>query len=88
MLRWASILVGGRRSQVRIRNLSATGAMIDGFDGEGRDIDVQIELLEDQLVPATIRWTRDGKAGLQFAQQFDMERLNAPRPSRILRRRA
>ena len=87
MLRWASIMVGGRRSQVRIRNLSATGAMIDGFDGEGGDIDVQIELLEDQLVPATIRWTRDGKAGLQFAQQFDMERLNAPKPSRILRRR-
>nr|WP_245942031.1 EAL domain-containing protein [Sphingomonas gilva] len=87
MLRWASILIGGRRAQVRIRNLSATGAMIDGFDAAaGRDVDVQIELLEDQLVPAKIRWAKDGKAGLQFVEQFDMERLNAAKPSRILRK--
>ncbi|WBH16162.1 EAL domain-containing protein [Sphingomonas radiodurans] len=80
MLRSARIEMGDEAGEVRIRNISATGAMIDGveFPDEAIGVDVQIELLENQLFPATIRWAADGRAGLEFAQNFNLERLNQP----------
>ena len=80
MLRTARIQSGDVVGEVRIRNISATGAMIDGIDveeGTG-DLDVLIELLEDQMFPARLRWAADGKAGLEFAETFNMERLASP----------
>jgi hypothetical protein len=40
-----------------------------------------IELLEEQMFPAKIRWAAEGKAGVEFAQHFNMERLNSQTPS-------
>ncbi len=80
MLRTAKIQSGEVVGEVRIRNLSTTGAMIDGIDvdaGTG-EIEVLIELLEDQMFPATLRWAAEGKAGLEFAENFNMERLTCP----------
>ena len=82
MLRSARLAVGGAEGDVRIRNISATGAMIDGVeidgtvDESGEGLDVLIELLEDQMFAARIRWARDGRAGLEFAEHFNLERLN------------
>ena len=77
MLRTARIQSGDVVGEVRIRNISATGAMIDGIDVEDGtgELDVLIELLEDQMFPARLRWAADGKAGLEFAETFNMERL-------------
>jgi diguanylate cyclase (GGDEF)-like protein len=88
VLRSARLEIGEETGEVRIRNISATGAMIDGvyFPPQAIGVDVQIELLEDQLFPATIRWADDGRAGLQFVQRFDMDRLNAPAQRPGLRR--
>ena len=85
MLRTARIQSGDVVGEVRIRNISATGVMIEGIDVEDGtgDLDVLIELLEDQMFPATLRWAADGKAGLEFAETFNMERLaTAPVPLR------
>ena len=85
MLRTARIQSGDVVGEVRIRNISATGAMIDGIDVEDGtgELDVLIELLEDQMFPARLRWAADGKAGLEFAETFNMERLaTAPAPMR------
>ena len=51
--------------------------MIDGIEisGDGNDLDIMIELLEVQMFPAKLRWAADGKAGLDFIQTFNMERL-------------
>ena len=77
MLRTARIQSGAVVGEVRIRNISSTGAMIDGIDVEDGtgELDVLIELLEDQMFPAKLRWAADGKAGLEFAETFNMERL-------------
>lgn len=93
MLRTARITTEGAEGEVRIRNMSATGAMIDGIeiDGEAGGIDILIELLEDQMFPAKLRWAADGKAGIEFAQNFNMERLNqstAPAAAATIRRSA
>ena len=81
MLRTARVAIGGAEGDVRIRNISSTGVMIDGleFDGAGEEgvagLDVLIELLEDQMFAARVRWARDGRAGLEFAETFNLERL-------------
>jgi diguanylate cyclase (GGDEF)-like protein len=90
MLRTAMIDVGDAQGEVRIRNISSTGALIDGieFPRDPSGIDVLIELLEGQMFPATIRWAENGKAGLEFAENFNLERLNQPSPARQLQRKA
>jgi diguanylate cyclase (GGDEF)-like protein len=78
LLRSARMEIGPDAGEVRLRNISATGAMIDGVDlPEGLvGVDCLIELLEDELFTATIRWSDDGRAGLEFAESFNLERLN------------
>ena len=85
-LRSARMEIAGERGEVRLRNISATGAMIDGLDvpPEAVGIDCLIEIIEDQLFNATVRWAEGGKAGLEFARPFDLDRLGgaATRPPR------
>jgi diguanylate cyclase (GGDEF)-like protein len=87
MLRSARITIGGTEGDVRIRDISATGAMIDGIaiDGNAAGLDVQIELLENQMFSARIAWAAGGRAGLEFAEGFNLDRLNQ-QPGRIMRR--
>jgi hypothetical protein len=89
MLRSATLDLGNAHGEVRIRNISSTGAMIDGieFPNNPAGIDIQIELLEGQMFAGTLRWAKDGKAGIEFAQNFNLERLNQP-ASRSIRRSA
>ncbi len=86
MLRQVRFEIGGERLAVRIRNLSATGAMIDGI-GLGRHprgAPVRIELLDGQLFDGRLEWAKDGRAGVSFADRFDLDRLNASRaPPRL-----
>jgi len=88
MLRTAQLDLGAAQGEVRIRNISSTGAMVDGieFPTEHVGVDVMIELLEGQMFPATVRWAKDGRAGLEFNEYFNLERLNAAAPARGLRK--
>ena len=87
VLRSARLEVGGDTGEVRIRNLSATGVMIDGVDfpEEAVGAEVRIELVEEEMFPAVIRWVDEGRAGLEFTRHFDMERLSPAQP-RTLRK--
>ena len=90
MIRNARIAAGNVEGDIRIRNMSATGAMIEGIDAdEAIGLEILIELLEDQMFPAKIKWAGDGKAGLEFAQHFNMERLSpTPAASAALSKRS
>jgi diguanylate cyclase (GGDEF)-like protein len=87
MLRSATIEVGQTRRTVRIRNISTTGVMIEGARLAG-DAEVLVELLPGEMFRAKVRWVDGVHAGLQFARQFNVERLNATQPARALRRSA
>ncbi|PAX08763.1 putative bifunctional diguanylate cyclase/phosphodiesterase [Sphingomonas lenta] len=84
MLRRARLDIRGDSLIVRIRNLSATGAMIDGADlsAHPAGTPVLIELVDDQMFAGHLRWAVDGRAGVQFADSFSLERLSvgAARP--------
>lgn len=79
LFRTAMREVAGERGEVRIRNISATGAMIDGieFGRDPQSVTLSIELLEGDLMPARVRWAKDGRAGIEFAERFDITRLNS-----------
>ena len=89
MLRSARLQVGGSEGSVRIRDISPTGAMIDGLDigGDAVGLDVLIELVDDQMLEAQIRWAENGRAGLRFAESIDLDRLQ-PAPLHRPRRAA
>ncbi|MEH3157557.1 MAG: EAL domain-containing protein [Sphingomonas taxi] len=87
MLRSARIAIGRSQGDVRIRNISATGALIDGIaiDGKAVGLDVLIELVEDEMVAARVAWADDGKAGLEFAETINLDRLYPPQSGRAAR---
>ncbi len=87
MLRWATLDVDGARGEVRIRNMSPTGAMIDGIElpGDAIGMQIRIELTEGWYVPATLRWAKEGRAGIEFDRPVNMDRLAAAKPKPIRR---
>jgi diguanylate cyclase (GGDEF)-like protein len=88
MLRSARLAIGEHTGDVRIRDISSTGAMIDGIaiDGNAIGFDVLIELLEDRMFKARVAWAGDGKAGLEFDEHFNLDRLNQTPAARGFRR--
>jgi diguanylate cyclase (GGDEF)-like protein/PAS domain S-box-containing protein len=90
MLRSATLDLGNARGEVRIRNISSTGVLIDGieFPGDPNGVDVLIELLEGQMFAGILRWARDGRAGIELNKPFNLDRLNQPAQRPALRRRA
>ncbi|WP_294192838.1 EAL domain-containing protein [uncultured Sphingomonas sp.] len=77
VLRAARATMAGETAEVRIRDVSTGGVLIDGVDlpPESIGFEMTIELIDGQFVPATIRWIDDGRAGLQFAYPLDIDQL-------------
>jgi hypothetical protein len=61
--------------------------MIDGieFPSDAGGTEVRIELTEGRLVPATLRWAADGKAGIEFDRPVNLDQLNTPKPKTLRR---
>ena len=80
VLRTARVAIGGESGEVRIRNISASGAMIDGIDvdGQATGLELTIELDEGYHVPARVRWALDGRAGIEFIESVNLDRLGPP----------
>ncbi|MGE2782670.1 hypothetical protein ACQHL9_23465, partial [Escherichia coli] len=55
------------------------------IDGNPDGVEMQIELVEDQMFGARIRWARAGKAGIEFHEAFNLERLNQGHSARLRR---
>ena len=53
--------------------------------GEAIGVDLLIELIDDEMFPAKLRWAKNGKAGIEFARNFNLERLSQAPPRSIRR---
>jgi hypothetical protein len=62
----------------RIRNISATGALIEGLWNVPPGTLFAIELGENQFVNATSRWSKDDRTGVEFASAVDLSSLRHP----------
>jgi len=89
LLRSAQLRVGGKVDQARIRDISSSGLMIDGFQLPlVPGVEVAIDISDGPTVAGIVRWVGDGRAGLQLTAPLDLAALSAkPRPS-VLRRHA
>ncbi len=65
----------------RIRNISPGGLMAEVFARFEVGDEVRIELRNGQMLAGTVRWTRDGGLGLEFAERVKdiRELLSEPR---------
>lgn len=84
LLRSANVDIDGIRNKALIRNISGTGAMVEGLGNIEAGTDILIEILEGQMFKSTVRWSDKERIGIEFARNFDLERLNET-PVRIVR---
>ena len=77
LIRKARMEVNESKSTVRLRNVSATGALIDEVDFSEQMIGVTIliEVLENELMRAKVRWVGDHRAGVEFEEQISFNSL-------------
>lgn len=80
MLRTVGVHHDGHVYTGRIRNISATGALIEGLWNVPEGTLFAIELGDNHVVNATARWSRDDRMGVEFAAAVDMARLRGPSP--------
>jgi hypothetical protein len=78
---WSGELVhGSHRWQVRLRNISATGALVD-FPGQLRlGSEVLLDLGNAGQVTASVSWVMGDQLGLHFDEPFEMIRLSQAQP--------
>ena len=76
IIRRGALAAGGVSSPVRLRNVSAGGAMVES----DRELEVgeivELDLGDGLRVPATVRWAHDARLGLQFSDAFDLGNLS------------
>ncbi|MBB6124188.1 EAL domain-containing protein [Sphingobium subterraneum] len=78
MLRTVSIAHAGQQYVGRVRNISASGAMIEGLWNVPEGTTFTIELADGLTVDATTRWSTQDRMGVVFADDIDLRLLNAP----------
>ncbi len=65
---------------VRLRNISASGALIDAQFDFPEGTELMLDLGKSGQYFATVGWARSGQAGLVFKQPFDLSVLSAAKP--------
>jgi len=65
---------------VRLRNISAEGAMLEGSLGLRPDTEVVLELAGAAAAPGRVRWCRAKQIGIRFDHPFDLTSLAPTRP--------
>ena len=94
MLRKIVLDHGGQNYQGTIRNISATGAMVEGLWNVPPGTIFRIMLSEGQTVTATARWCQEDRMGVEFASQLALDEsgrisiLAPPGPQRPALQRA
>lgn len=75
LIRKGKLKVSGKGHEVRLRNISAAGAMLECAGAFDAGAEVELDLGGGLLLPAEIRWAQDGRIGLRFAAEFELHKL-------------
>lgn len=68
LLRRVVVVHNGNRLNATLRNISESGAMIEGLWNMPAGSAVRIEFSADKLVTAQVRWSRENRVGIEFHQ--------------------
>ncbi|WP_242129065.1 EAL domain-containing protein [Sphingobium sp. Sx8-8] len=77
MLRTVAVHHDGHVYTGRIRNISSTGAQLEGLWNVPEGTLFAIELGDSQTVNAVARWSKEDRMGVEFTQTVDMAKLRA-----------
>jgi hypothetical protein len=78
-LLWKAVLHWDHGSLlVRVRNISAEGAMLEAREDLPAETGVVVDVGEGGTVCGTVRWSRGGQIGVRFDARFDLRRLARP----------
>jgi len=83
MLRSVVLVHDDHRYPAKVRNISATGALIVGLWNVPDGTDFTVELAEGYAVDATSRWCREDRIGVSFAAAIDFSKLTAQPAMRL-----
>ena len=73
MLRKIVLEHAGQYYNAKVRNISATGAMIEGLWNVPPGTHFRLALSESLLVAATSRWSEKDRMGVEFAERLDVD---------------
>lgn len=82
LIRRGSLSWRGGTLAVRLRNISAEGAMIESGQAIEPGADVELDLSEGVKLAGEVRWSQDGRVGLRFVEAFNLQRLGKAGGSR------
>ncbi|HYJ83426.1 MAG TPA: EAL domain-containing protein [Allosphingosinicella sp.] len=75
LIRNGRLLWEGRTVPVRLRNISAGGAMIECDNALEPGTPVELDLAEAGTLAAEVRWCQQGQVGLHFGEEFALGKL-------------
>ena len=81
LMRRAIAAISGETTEIRLRNISAMGALVECDHSVGPGTMLTIDIVGVGPVVGTVRWAQSGKFGVQFADMFDLARL-APKATK------
>lgn len=80
-LLWGAVLHYAEGSQqVRVRNISAEGAMLEARDDLPQFMPVVLDLGTGGAVSGRVRWSRAGQIGIGFDERYDLRHLVCREP--------
>ncbi|MGH6705348.1 MAG: EAL domain-containing protein, partial [Sphingomicrobium sp.] len=80
LMRRAIAAINGETTEIRLRNISAMGALVECDHAVSPGMSLTIDIVGVGPVVGTVRWAQTGKFGVQFTEQFDLGRLATKQP--------
>ena len=75
LMRRAVAAIDGQAMEIRLRNISAMGALVECDKSVTPGQAMTIDIVGVGPVAGVVRWAQSGKFGVQFHEEFDMARL-------------
>ena len=75
LMRRAIASIGGVRTEIRLRNISLMGALVETDQAVTPGQAMTIDIVGVGPVVGTVKWAQAGRFGVQFNEQFDLARL-------------
>ena len=75
LMRRAMTAIGGETVEVKLRNISSMGALVECPISVAPGTELAIDIVGVGPVRGTVRWAQSGQFGVQFDGQFDLARL-------------
>ena len=80
-MRRAIAMVDGVEEELRLRNISITGALVECRRNVAPGTLLRIDIVGVGPVSGTVKWAGEGRFGIQFDREFDLARL-APKKTK------